>query len=127
MLTLPPSVQLYVATQPVDARKSFNGLSLYVQSVLRLSPLSGHLFIFFNRRKDQVRILFWDRSGYVVWAKRLERGRFALPSSWTDSAVPARIESAELSLILEGVQLQGALRRVVGRARPSRARGWDPP
>ena len=73
MLTLPPSVQLYVATQPVDARKSFNGLSLYVQSVLRLSPLSGHLFIFFNRRKDQVRILFWDRSGYVVWAKRLER------------------------------------------------------
>ena len=49
MLTLPPSVQLYVATQPVDARKSFNGLSLYVQSVLRLSPLSGHLFIFFNK------------------------------------------------------------------------------
>lgn len=111
MLTLPPSVQLYVATQPVDARKSFNGLSLYVQSVLRLSPLSGHLFIFFNRRRDQVRILFWDRSGYVVWAKRLERGRFALPRDWTDSTVPARIEAAELSLILEGVQLQGAQRR----------------
>ena len=77
-----------------------------MQSVLRLSPLSGHLFIFFNRRKDQVRILFWDRSGYVVWAKRLERGRFALPSAWTDSEAPARIEAAELSLILEGVRLQ---------------------
>jgi transposase len=117
MLTLPPSVQLYVATQPVDARKSFNGLSLYVQSVLRLCPLSGHLFIFFNRRRDQVRILFWDRSGYVVWAKRLERGRFALPSAWADSAAPARIEAAELGLILEGVKLQGAQRR-------SR---WQPP
>ena len=66
MLTLPPSVHLYVAPQPVDARKGFDGLSLYVQAQLRLQPLSGHLFIFFNRRRDQVRILFWDRSGFVL-------------------------------------------------------------
>lgn len=111
MLTLPPAVRLYVATQPVDVRKSFDGLSLYVQSALRLSPLSGHLFVFFNRRRDQVRILFWDRSGYVVWAKRLERGRFSLPAALTEGTGPVSLEAAELSLILEGVQLQGAQRR----------------
>lgn len=111
MLTLPPSVRLYVAPQPVDARKGFDGLSLYVQAQLRLEPLSGHLFIFFNRRRDQVRILFWDRSGYVLWAKRLERGRFRLPEHWTRGAPSAQIEAAELSLCLEGIDLTGAKRR----------------
>lgn len=111
MLTLPPAVKLYVAPQPVDARKGFDGLSLYVQAQLRLEPLSGHLFIFFNRRRDQVRILFWDRSGYVLWAKRLERGRFRLPEQWTRSGSHAQIESAELSLCLEGIDLTHAKRR----------------
>lgn len=111
MLTLPPSVRLYVAPQPVDARKGFDGLSLYVQAQLRLEPLSGHLFIFFNRRRDQVRILFWDRSGYVLWAKRLERGRFRLPEHWTRGAPSGQIEAAELSLCLEGIDLTGAKRR----------------
>ena len=111
MLMLPPSVQLYVATQPVDARKGFDSLSLYVQSVLRLSPLCGHLFIFFNRRRDQVRILYWDRSGEALWAKRLERGRFALSPKLQDKSGPASIEAAELSLILEGITLAGARKR----------------
>lgn len=111
MLTLPPAVQLYVATQPVDARKSFNGLSLYVQSVLRMSPMCGHLFIFFNRRKDQVRILYWARNGYALWAKRLERGRFALTPKLLSPEGPASIEAAELALILEGITLAGAKRR----------------
>lgn len=111
MLMLPPCVQLYVATQPVDARKSFDGLSLYVQSVLRLSPLCGHLFIFFNRRRDQVRILYWDRSGYALWAKRLERGRFALTPKLLSPSGPASIEAAELGLILEGITLAGARKR----------------
>lgn len=111
MLTLPPAVKLYVAPQPVDARKGFDGLSLYVQAQLRLEPLSGHLFIFFNRRRDQVRILFWDRSGYVLWAKRLERGRFRLPEQWTRSGSHAQIESAELSLCLEGIDLTHTKRR----------------
>lgn len=111
MMTLPPSVQLYVATQPVDARRSFNGLSLYVQSVLRMSPMCGHLFIFFNRRRDQVRILYWDRSGYALWAKRLERGRFALTPKLLSPNGPASIEAAELALILEGITLAGARKR----------------
>lgn len=111
MLMLPPSVQLYVATQPVDARKGIDSLSVYVQSVLRLSPLCGHLFIFFNRRRDQVRILYWDRSGYALWAKRLERGRFALSPKLQDKSGPASIEAGELSLILEGITLAGARKR----------------
>lgn len=111
MLTLPPSVQLYVATTPVDARKSFSGLSLYVQSVLRMSPMCGHLFIFFNRRRDQVQILYWDRNGYALWRKRLERGRFALAPKLLAPGGPASIEAAELALILEGISLAGARRR----------------
>lgn len=111
MLTLPPAVELYVATQPVDARKSFNGLSLYVQAVMKLSPMCGHLFIFFNRRRDQVRILYWDRSGYALWAKRLERGRFALSPKLHSPSGTASIEAAELALILEGISLAGAKRR----------------
>jgi len=111
MLTLPPSVQLYVATQAVDARKSFNGLSLYVQSVLQMSPLCGHLFIFFNRRRDQVQILYWDRNGYALWKKRLERGRFALEPKLLGPDGSVTIEAAELTLILEGISLWGARRR----------------
>ena len=111
MLTLPPSVKLYVATQPVDVRKSFNGLSLYVQSVLQLCPTCGHLFIFFNRRKDQVRILYWDRSGYALWAKRLERGRFALCPKLQEGSGPATIEAGELAMILDGISLAGARKR----------------
>ncbi len=110
-MTLPPSVKLYVATQPVDARKSFSGLSLYVQSVMKLSPLSGHLFIFFNRRRDQARILYWDRNGFAIWAKRLERGRFALTPKLLAPGEPATVEAAELALILEGISLSGAHRR----------------
>jgi transposase len=111
MLSLPPSVQLYVATEPVDGRKGIDGLSVYVQSVLRMSPLCGHLFIFFNRRHDQVRILYWDRSGYALWQKRLERGRFALTPKLLDPQGPASIEAAELGLILEGITLAGAHKR----------------
>ena len=111
MLTLPPAVQLYVAPLPVDGRKGFDGLSLYVQAQLRKDPLSGHLFVFFNRRRDQASVLFWDRSGYVLWKKRLERGRFRLPLSWTQGGACAQVEAAELALVLEGIELGGARRR----------------
>ena len=79
MVTLPPSVRLFVATTPVDGRKGFDALSLYVQSQLQLDALSGHLFVFFNHRRDVASVLFWDRTGFVLWRKRLERGCFHLP------------------------------------------------
>ena len=111
MMMLPPSVKLYVATQPVDARRSFNGLSLYVESVLQKSPLCGHLFVFFNRRADHVQILYWDRNGYALWRKRLERGRFALPSTWKVADGAVTVEAIELALILDGISLAGARKR----------------
>jgi transposase len=76
VLSLPPSVRLFVATQPVDGRKGPDSLMALVRDVLRHDPLSGHLFIFFSKRYDRVRIVYWDRNGYAMWTKRLEKGRF---------------------------------------------------
>jgi transposase len=82
VLTLPSTVRVYVATQPVDCRKSFDGLSIAVANVLGHDPTCGHLFCFFNKRATQVRVLFWDRTGWCVVAKRLARGRFHVTLSW---------------------------------------------
>ncbi len=111
MLTLPPSVKIYVATQPCDLRKHFDGIALLVTQQLQLDARSGHLFVVFNRRGDQVRILFWDRNGYCLIAKRLEKGVFRLP--WERELVSGHVqlEAAELALILEGIDLRGAGRR----------------
>lgn len=112
MLTLPPAVRIYVGTAPCDLRKQFDGIALLVEQTLRLDPRSGHLFVVFNRRGDQVRILFWDRHGYCLFGKRLERGRFRLP--WRATTAPAAhvaMEAAELALILEGIDRAGARRR----------------
>jgi transposase len=111
MLTLPPSVKVYVATAPCDMRKQYDGLALLVEQGLGKDPRSGHLYVAFNRRGDHVRILFWDRNGYALFGKRLERGRFRLP--WERDRVDAAVEmeAAELGLILEGIDLAGARRR----------------
>ena len=111
MLTLPPTLRVYVAVGPTDMRKSFDGLSIAVTSVLEQDPTSGHLFCFFNRRANQVRVLFWDRTGYCIYAKRLARGRFALASLVKDGEKVVQVDSVELSLILEGIDLAGARRR----------------
>jgi transposase len=76
VLSLPPSVRLFVATQPVDGRKDPDSLMALVRDVIRHDPLSGHLFIFFSKRCDRVRIVYWDRNGYAMWTERLEKGRF---------------------------------------------------
>lgn len=113
MLTLPPSVEIFVATEPCDMRRQMDGLVLAVQQVLRGNPRNGHLYVFINKRATHVRILFWDRTGYVTVTKRLERGTFHVP--WSPDAVVGRaqmqIEAAELALILEGIDLRGARRR----------------
>jgi len=81
MLTLPSTVRIFLATEPVDMRKSFDALALLVTSVLEQDPLSGHLFVFIGRRRHIARILFWDRSGFTLISKRLEAGVFRLPPS----------------------------------------------
>jgi transposase len=109
MLTLPPGVRVLLATSRVDGRKGINGLSALVRSQLLMDPLSGMLFVFFTRRADIVRILYWDRDGYVLTTKRLEQGRFRVP--WESETGQVTLEAAELLLVLEGLDLRGATRR----------------
>jgi transposase len=111
MIPLPPSVRIYVATSPADMRKSFDGLSALARSAVNQDPMNGHLFVWFNRRGDQVRILFWDRTGYAILAKRLERGTFHLAKTPAEGATHVTVDAAELTLLLEGIDLSQAKRR----------------
>ena len=111
MLTLPPSVKIFVAAQPVDARKSFDGLAALVESEFGLEPLSGHLFLFLNRRGHVAQILFWDRNGLCIVKKRLEAGTFRLVRKPNGEATHVEIDAAELALMCEGIELDGAKRR----------------
>lgn len=112
MLMLPPSVRVYVAAEPTDLRKSFDGLSAAVVARFGQDPVCGHLFVFRNRRADQIRALFWDRTGYCIVAKKLARGRFHLARELPEGATHVEVEAAELSLMLEGIDLAKATRRV---------------
>ena len=110
MLTWPPTVRIFVSTQPTDMRRSFDGLAMMTRENMGQDPLSGHLFVFFNRRGDRVKIMFWDRSGYCIWYKRLEQGVFRMPQSIVNTPNP-EVEVTDLSLILEGIDLSSARRR----------------
>lgn len=107
MLTAPPSIRVFVACVPVDLRRSFDRLAACTLELLGQDPLSGHLFVFRNRQGDRVKILYWDRTGYCLWYKRLERGTFRLPSGVEGGR---EITSAELMLLLEGIDLAGSRR-----------------
>jgi transposase len=79
VILLPRSVRIYVAREPANLRKSFEGLSNDVRAVIGMDPLCGHVFLFLNRRRTQVKLLVWTRGGYTIVHKRLERGRFTFP------------------------------------------------
>ena len=98
MLSLPSSTRVFVSREVMDMRCSFERLSAAVNQVLKQDPLSGHLFVFLNRVRTHVKILYWDRSGYVIWYKRLERGTFSQPQE-------AEIGQRELLCMLEGLEL----------------------
>jgi transposase len=110
MLSLPPAVHIFVSTQRTDMRYGFDRLAMLAQTVLGHDPFSGHLFVFFNKRGDRCKILSWDRSGFCLWYKRLEQGVFRLPGRGMDTH-RLEVSVAELSLILEGIDLAGARRR----------------
>lgn len=112
MLSLPPTVRIFVAVEPVDLRRGFDGLAAVTRSVIKEDPLSGHLFVFLNRRRDRAKILVWERSGFWLLFKRLEKGRFVLPSDASAGARHLEVEASELTLMLEGISLRGATRRV---------------
>ena len=103
MLFPESQVRIWLYTRPCDMRKSYDGLSVLVKSQLRKNPLSGELFVFINRKKTQMKILYFDRSGYCIWSKRLEQGRFHAPAGNDDKR---RLEWTDLKLILEGIDLR---------------------
>jgi len=120
VLTLPPSVKVFAATQAIDGRKGVDSLASIVRSVFREDPLSGHLFVFFSRRLDRVRVMYWDRNGFAMWSKRLEKGRYRFAT--VDGALKARlIEWSDLALVLEGIELRGATRRARWEPRSRRS------
>lgn len=117
MLLLSRAVHVYVATEPCCLRKSFEGLANEVRQALAKDPLSGHVFVFLNRRKNMVKLLLWTRGGFTIVAKRLERGTFTFPRRVTSTAASVEVDVHELSMLLEGID--------VARARTSRR--WEPP
>jgi len=96
------SAQVYIATGVTDMRKSINGLSILVADQLELDPLAGHLFAFCNRKRDIVKILYWDRNGFCLWLKRLEQDRFQWPDTEEDVL---NIQGHQLSWLLDGLSL----------------------
>ena len=108
MIALAPGVRIFVFNQHTDMRKSFNGWSGLVTQHFQVELLSGHLFLFFNRRRDSVKRLHWDNDGLAIWYKRSESGTFQLLTSAND---PPEIDQTDLSLLLAGVDLNSAKRR----------------
>lgn len=116
MLSLPPSVRVYVASEPVDLRRGHDGLIALVRGTLKMNPFDGHLFVFFGRSRDRVKILAWDTNGFALYYKRLSKGRFPLPTP-PSGAARVELDATALGMLLAGIDIQ----RV---RRPSL---WKPP
>jgi len=112
MLNLPPAVRIFIARGVTDLRKSFDTLAAVVCEVIDEDPQSGHLFVFINRRRNRVKILWWDRSGYCLLAKRLEHGQFRFYDRAAGGEAHYEIGISELTLLLEGIDLRRSRRRL---------------
>ncbi len=96
------NVKVYIALGDVDMRKAIDGLSSMVSGVMRLDVFAGHLFAFSNRRRSMIKILYWDKNGFCLWQKRLEKGRFRWPSSREEVL---QVGQRELAWLLEGLEI----------------------
>jgi transposase len=111
MISLPSSVRVFLHTPPTDLRKGFDALCGLVTTAFGQDPTSGHLFLFVNRRRDRMKILYWDRDGLAIWYKRLENpGTFQIPTTATKAA-SIEMTPTQLSLILSGIDLRSARQR----------------
>ena len=117
MILIPRAVRVYFATQPVNLRKSFDGLTADIRCALGHDPLSGHVFVFLNRRKNQVKLIVWTRGGFTIVHKRLERGTFTFPARVAADAPSVTIDVHELAMLLEGIDVARA------KTKPR----WEPP
>ncbi len=117
MILFPRAVRVYVATYPVNLRKSFDGLMNEIRSVLGGDPLNGHVYVFINRRKTMVKLIVWTRGGFTILHKRLEQGRFNFPQQLRTDVQSVQIDIHELLMLLEGIE-----------AKPScTQKRWEPP
>jgi transposase len=110
MLSLPAEVRIYLCTLPTDMRRGFDGLMAQAQKHLARDPLRGGLYVFLNRRRDRVKLLWWDGDGLAIWYKRLESGTFEMPrvDAQTQCAV---LCATDLTLLLGGIELASVRRR----------------
>jgi transposase len=102
---------VYLCLTPCDMRKSFDSLQALVREHLELDAFAGHLFVFTSRRRDRVKILYWDRDGFAVWSKRLEEGTYAVPFGYSGAERRREITAQELGALLSGIDLSTAKRR----------------
>ena len=111
MISLPSSVRVFLHAPPTDLRKGFDALCGLVTTAFGQDPTSGHLFLFVNRRRDRMKILYWDRDGLAIWYKRLENpGTFQVPTAATEAA-SIEMTATQLALILSGIDLRSARQR----------------
>lgn len=110
MLSLSPHLRVFLAVEPVDLRKGFDGLRAVVERVFERDVLEGHVFLFLNRRRDRVKILWWDRDGLAIFYKRLERGSYEVPRH-EPGARQLTLDATQLSLLLGGVELSSVRQR----------------
>jgi transposase len=103
-------VRVFLCTSPTDMRKGFDTLAALVRDALGYDPLSGQLFLFVGRRRDRLKILYWDRDGFALWYKRLEQGTFRMPASRPE-ATSIELRASELAMLLEGIDLRSIKRR----------------
>ena len=111
MIHLPASVRVYVCLTACDMRKSFDSLHALVRDYLELDAFAGHLFVFASRRRDRVKILYWDRDGFATWSKRLEKGTYEIPVAESAEEHRREITAQELGALLSGIDLKEATRR----------------
>jgi transposase len=112
MLSLPPSVRIFVSREPADMRKGFDSLAELVRSHLGGDPLSGHLFVFRSKRGDRLKVLYWDSDGLCLFYKRLEVGTFALPTMGTSVGEHGlEIKAGDFALLLDGIDLESVQRQ----------------
>jgi transposase len=114
---VPRAVRVYFATQPTNLRKSFDGLTADIRCALGHDPLSGHVFVFLNRRKNQVKLIVWTRDGFTIVHKKLERGTFTFPARVASNVPSVAIDVHELAMLLEGIDVSRA------KNKPR----WEPP
>jgi transposase len=111
MIHLPASVRVYLCLTACDMRKSFDSLNALVRDHLELDAYAGHLVVFASRRRDRIKILYWDQDGFAIWSKRLEEGSYAMPPVESEAERRREITAQELAALLSGIDLKQAARR----------------